>query len=99
MYFLAEGQEIKGRQSSLGNISQMQEIITPGGRWTLLREIQEFSIKLREAPTECGRVDSSALTCIVYTVDRILKNPKISDFLSVSTILHTVNNSWVKNAV
>lgn len=43
--------------------------------------------------------DKSALTCIVYTVDRILKNPKISDFLSVSTILHTVNNSWVKNVV
>ena len=59
MYFLAEGQEIKGRQSSLGNISQMREIITPGGRLTRLREIPEFSIKLREAPAECGRVDSS----------------------------------------
>ena len=59
MYFLAEGQEIKDRQSSLGNISQMWEIITPGGRRTRLREIPEFSIKLREAPAECGRVDSS----------------------------------------
>ena len=59
LYFLAERQEIKGRQSSLGNISQMREIITPGGRLTRLREIPEFSIKLREAPAECGRVDSS----------------------------------------
>ena len=60
MYFLTEGQEIKGRQSSLGNISQMREIITPGGRRTRLREIPEFSIKLQEAPAECGKVDSSA---------------------------------------
>ena len=52
--------EIKGRQSSLGNISQMREIITPSGRLTRLREIPKFSIKLREAPAECGRVDSSA---------------------------------------
>ena len=61
MYFLVEGQEIKGRQSSLGNISQMREIITPDGRRTRLPEFLEFSIKLREAPVECGRVDSSGV--------------------------------------
>ena len=38
-----------------GYISEMREIIT------LLREIAEFSIKLREAPVEIGRVDTYGL--------------------------------------
>ena len=61
-----QGQEIKGRQSSLGNISHMREIITPGGRRTRLREIPECSIKLREAPAECGRVDSSGSRVVFF---------------------------------
>ena len=56
MYFLAEGQEIKGRQSSLGNISQMREILTPGGRRTRLQEIAEFQQNCGGVPPKSGEL-------------------------------------------
>ena len=53
-------QEIeKGGGVHREKFSEMQEIITPGGRRTRLREIAEFSTKLLEAPAEIGRVYTS----------------------------------------
>ena len=74
-----EGQEIKGMQSSVGNISQMREIITPGGRRTRLLEISEFSIKLREAHANAGE-----LTALLISMHLL------SHFPSTSVHFHSI---------
>ena len=96
MYFLAEGQEIKGRQSSVGNISQMWEIITPGRRLTRLREIPEFSIKLQEAPAKCGRVDSSGNNYTVFTMGGTVALRSVNNiFFPRATVLQRQNGMLV----
>ena len=45
--------------SNISYISEIRKIITHGGIRTRLREIPEFSKKLREAPAKIGRLDTS----------------------------------------